>query len=507
MKSVLRVSEQRLLLFSVFVLSLCGIIYELVLGSLATYLLGNPVQQYSITIGFFLFSMGLGSWFSRFFVNDLLRTFITVEVTLGVVGGVSVALLSYLFSFETSYYLLHVFFLVAVGALVGLEIPLITRIMRSYGALRDVLASVLSLDYVGGLAGSLLFPLVLFPYAGRYLTSLAVGMMNVAVAIALIALVRYPGRRRVDYLYPVAALLVLAALAAGSDRMSGLLNKRLYFDDVVFSRRSAFQEIVLTRNGSDFRLYLDGSLQFSTIDEYRYHEMLVYPALLSCRATRKKVLVMGGGDGLAVRDVLKDPSVERVTLVELDPVMVSLARENSSFRRINNDSLRDPRVRVVTGDAFAYLARGAEKQDVIIADFPDPHDESISKLYSVEFYRMVKGALADGGVFVTQSTSPLMAREAFWCVQRTVETVFGAAQAYHAYVPSFGDWGFIMTPPADFRAMQMTPAPGWRFFSRDTFAQALHFPADSASAPARINTFNRPVIYTYYLKAWKYLDY
>ncbi|MBP7584316.1 MAG: polyamine aminopropyltransferase, partial [Spirochaetes bacterium] len=133
MKSVLRVSEQRLLLFSVFVLSLCGIIYELVLGSLATYLLGNPVQQYSITIGFFLFSMGLGSWFSRFFVNDLLRTFITVEVTLGVVGGVSVALLSYLFSFETSYYLLHVFFLIAVGTLVGLEIPLITRIMRSYG--------------------------------------------------------------------------------------------------------------------------------------------------------------------------------------------------------------------------------------------------------------------------------------------------------------------------------------------------------------------------------------
>lgn len=507
MKSGLRVSEQRLLLFSVFILSLCGIIYELVLGSLATYLLGNPVQQYSITIGFFLFSMGLGSWLSRFFVNDLLKTFILIEVSLGLVGGVSVALLTYLFSFETSYYFLHVFFLVAVGALVGLEIPLITRIMRGYGSLRDILASVLSLDYIGGLAGSLLFPLVLFPWVGRYLTSLAVGAVNVAVAISLVALVRYPGRRRVDYLYPVAALLLLVALAAGSDRMTGLLNKRLYFDDVVFSRRSAFQEIVLTRNGDDFRLYLDGSLQFSTIDEYRYHEMLVYPALLSCRAARKNVLVMGGGDGLAVRDVLKDPSVEKVTLVELDPVMVSLARENSSFRRINAGSLRDARVKVVTGDAFAYLAKDPGKHDVIIADFPDPHDESISKLYSVEFYRMVKRALAEGGVFVTQSTSPLFARETFWCIYRTVSEVFGPAQAYHAYVPSFGDWGFIMTPAAQPGMLEAPAAISFRHFSRDTFAQSLHFPADSSGITARVNTFNRPVVYTYYLKAWKYLDY
>lgn len=506
MKSGLRVAEQRLLLFSVFILSLCGIIYELVLGSLATYLLGNPVQQYSITIGFFLFSMGLGSFVSRYFVNNLLKTFIVIEVSLGLVGGFSVALLSYLFSFETSYYFLHVFFLTAVGVLVGLEIPLITRIMRNYGSLRDILAGVLSLDYIGGLAGSLLFPLVLFPYAGRYLTSLAVGALNVSVALALIVLVRYPGRRRVDFLYPAFVLAALVVLAVFSDQMTGLVNKRLYFDDVVFTRRSAVQEIVLTRNGDDFRLYLDGSLQFSTFDEYRYHEMLVYPALLACRAAKKKVLVMGGGDGLAVRDVLKDPSVEAVTLVELDPVIISLARENSSFRRINRDSLRDPRVTVVKGDAFAYLARGSSRFDVIIADFPDPHDESISKLYSVEFFRLVKRSLSPDGIFVTQSTSPYQAREAFWCIHGTVKSVFGAALPYHAYVPSFGDWGFIMAPPARWEAMEVPDTLRVKYFSPDTFAQARHFPSDSAGLPVRINTFNRPVLYTYYLKAWKYQD-
>jgi spermidine synthase len=504
----LGVFEQRLLLFSVFILSLCGIIYELVLGSLATYLFGNPVKQYSITIGFFLFSMGLGSYLSRYFVKDLLRNFIFIEVTLGLVGGVSVAVLTWLFSFELSYYLLHIFFLVLVGMLVGLEIPLITRIMKQYGSLKDILSNVLSLDYIGGLAGSLFFPLVLFPYAGRFLTSILVGAANVAVALIIMAAVKYPGKRRWDFTYPVAAVILLAVMAVFSDQMSGLLNRKLYFDDVVFSKRSDFQEIVLTRNSDDFRLYLDGSLQFSTQDEYRYHEMLVYPALFLCPADRQDVLVMGGGDGLAVRDVLKSPRVSRVILVELDPMMVRLAKENSSFRRINGDSLKDPRVTVVEGDAFAYLTGDPGRFHVIIADFPDPHDETISKLYSVEFFRMVKRALAPTGVFVTQSTSPLFAREAFWCIYSTVREVFGGAVPYHVYVPSFGDWGFVMASP---RELRETPEPPgtmkFRYFSREAYKQARYFPADSTVTESRTNTFNRPVLYTYYLRAWKQMDY
>ncbi len=508
MRNDLRVSEQRLLLFSVFILSLCGIIYELVLGSLATYLFGNPVKQYSITIGFFLFSMGLGSYLSRYIIKDLLRNFINIEVTLGLAGGVSVVVLTWLFSFELSYYLLHIFFLVLVGILVGLEIPLITRTLKQYGSLKDILSNVLSLDYIGGLAGSLFFPLVLFPYAGRFLTSILVGAVNVSVAVFIMALVRYPGRKRWDFIFPVAAIILLVGMAFLSDQMSGLLNRKLYFDDVVFSKRSDIQEIVLTRNSDDFRLYLDGSLQFSTQDEYRYHEMLVYPALFLCPADKQDVLVMGGGDGLAVRDVLKSPRVRKVTLVELDPMMIRLAKENSSFRRINGDSLLNPRVTVVEGDAFAYLAGDPGRFHVIIADFPDPHDETISKLYSVEFFRMVKRALTPDGVFVTQSTSPLFAREAFWCIYGTVRAVFGDAVPYHLFVPSFGDWGFVM---ASLREMGETPVPPgdmkFRYFSADAYKQARHFPADSDVIESRINTFNRPVLYTYYLRAWKQMDY
>ncbi len=498
-----RRTGESLLLFSVFIVSLCGIVYELVLGSLASYLLGNPVLQYSITIGFFMVAMGIGSYLSRFFSKNLLRTFIYIEVALGIFGGISVALLMFLFSFETSYYLLHVFFLLAIGVLVGLEIPLVTRILKNYGSLRDILARVLSLDYLGGLAGSLLFPLVLFPYAGRYLTCLAVGCINIGVALVLVIRMSFPSKAKWDYVIPVGSLVLLLVLAFSSDHMSGLLNRRLYFDDVVFAKRSKYQEIVLTRSEDDFRLYLDGSLQFSTYDEYRYHEMLVFPALCASRAENKEVLVMGGGDGLAVREVLKDAHVKKVVLVELDSAMIHLAKENSTFRRINANSLWDDRVKVVNGDAFKYLFESKEGFDVIIADFPDPHDETLSRLYSVEFYNVIKRSLRKGGVFVTQATSPFAARHAFWCIHGTAKEVFGSALPYHCYVPTFGDWGFVMAPAFE---IETTKDMRVRYFSSKTFMNAQHFPADSSGIKTRVNTFNNPVLYTYYLKGWKNAD-
>jgi spermidine synthase len=500
----LKIAEQRIVLFSVFFLSQCGIIYELVLGSLATYLLGNPVQQYSITIGFFLSSMGLGSFLSRYLSKNLLKNFIAIEVMLGFAGGISVLVLSYLFSFSASYYLLHVFFLIIIGTLVGLEIPLVTRILKRYGALKDILSNVLTLDFLGGLAGSLLFPLLLFPLLGRVLTSIIIGGINIAVALVIIIKIDYEKKRTTDMVTPVMIILLLAALAGFSGQINNVLQKRLYYDDIVFSRRSHYQEIVLTRNDDDFRLYLDGSLQFSSVDEYRYHEMLVFPPLLLSPGTDKRVLVLGGGDGIAVRELLKYPGT-RITLVELDPAMLDLARHDSSLRRVNGDSLNNPRVHVIVGDAYAYLRKGVKKFDLIIADFPDPHDETISKLYTVEFFRLAREALGKGGIFVTQATSPFFAREAFWCINNTMKKGFRFVVPYHVYVPSFGDWGFNMAfdDPCDISMIRQS-YPGLRYYSRTSFEQARHFPSDSAPVDTEVNSFNRPVLYTYYLKGWKY---
>jgi len=507
-KDNLNKNEQRILLFSVFVLSLCGIIYELVLASLATYLFGNPVQQYSITIGVFLSSMGLGSYLSRFITKNLVKVFIVIEVILGLVGGLSVVILNYLFSFSSSFYILHLFLLIVIGALVGLEIPLITRILRKYGALKDILSNVLTLDYIGGLAGSLLFPLLLFPFFGRFLTSITVGLVNIIVALIVIARVRYPEKRVSDYILPAASAVIMVLLIINSHWLSAFIQNRMYYDDIVFSKRSKYQEIVLTRNGADFRLYLDGSLQFSTSDEYRYHEMLVYPALFQREGKSKNVLVLGGGDGLAVRELLKSQSAATVTLVELDPVMIDLATNNSTISHINGNSLSNPVVKVITGDAYEFLIKNRKPFDLIIADFPDPHDETIAKLYTEQFFKLVKRSLRQDGVFVTQSTSPLSAREAFWCINKTMRKVFKNVLPYHIYVPSFGSWGFNMASQTVLSDEPVLKGKGeFRYFSISAFKSAVYFPADSGFIDTEINTFNRPVLYRYYLKGWKNSDY
>lgn len=500
-------AEQKILLLSIFVVSLCGIIYELVLGSLATYLLGDPVVQYSITIGFFLSSMGIGSFISRFVQKNLVRVFVMTEVLLGLFGGISVLTLNYMFSFSRGYYFLHVFFLMVIGALVGMEIPLLTRILKQYGSLKTVISNVLSIDYIGGLAGSLLFPLILFPVAGRFVTSLVIGIVNLGVAFIVVVFVSYERKRITDYFAPVIAACILIFALAYSGEITKALQSRLYADDIVFSKRSKYQEIVLTRDNDDFRLFLDGSIQFSTSDEYRYHEMLVHPPLDCVPKENKNILVMGGGDGLAVRELLTRKDVAHITLVELDPLMIDLATKNGTFLRINKGSLLDKRVNVVIGDAFTFCANHAQKQfDVIIADFSDPHDETISKLYSVEFYRLVKHVLSSGGVFITQSTSPLFAREAFWCIERSAAAVFAFTLPYHINVPSFGDWGFVVA--ADFNPLNTYKAidQNMRFYTEETFMAAQHFEKDDSMIPVKVSTFDMPVVYRYYIKGWKYAE-
>lgn len=502
-QDLLTVREERLLLFSVFFLSLCGIIYELVLGSLATYLLGNPVMQYSLTIGVFLSSMGLGSYLSRFLTGDLLSLFVRIEIALGAVGGLAVVILNILYAPAVWFHMLLMFFLIVIGTLVGLEVPLLTRILRRSGSLKDILSNVLTLDYMGGLAGSLLFPLLLFPFMGRFMTSIIMGMTNILVAWVIVIQIDYVRKNMVDRVLPLVLVASLGILAFQSEAVTAWFEDRIYREDVIFSRNTPFQKIVLTRNGEEFRLYLDGALQFSTFDEYRYHEMLVHPALTNSYHGRGDVLVLGGGDGLVMREVLKHP-VRSATLVELDPVMIDLAKNNSTLKQLNRGSLNDKRVKVIAGDAWKFLSKGESgRYDVIIADFPDPHDETIAKLYSREFYRLCRRRLREGGIFVTQSTSPLFAREAFWSIHRTLEEVFHDVQPYHLYIPTFGDWGFNLafsTPST----LNPGSCPGTcRYYSQEQFLSSRIFPADTQELEVKVNTLNLPVVFRYYIQGWK----
>jgi spermidine synthase len=493
------------LVVATFVAGLCSIVYELLIGTVSSYFLGDSVLQFSITIGLFMAAMGMGSFLSRHLGADVLARFVAVEIALGLLGGLSAPALYAAYAFTDLYYPAMVVFIVAIGGLTGLEIPMLVLVMRRVFTLEVNLSNILSLDYLGALAATLLFPFVLLPMLGTFRSAMAVGAINVVVALLVLrsfrAEIAAAQRRRQAW----GAVLGLVLLVAGFCFAPQLLkpwHDAVYDDQVLFTRQTQYQKIVVTRGRGDVRLYLNENLQFSSVDEYRYHEALVHPALATA-PHRASVLLLGGGDGLAVREILKYPDVAQVTVVDIDPEMTRLGRELPLLRRFNLDSLSDPRVRVVNTDAFVYLDQEVALYDVILADLPDPSSVALARLYSREFYEMVGQRLARTGVFVTQATSPFFAQQAFWCIHDTVHAAGFQTWPYHAYVPSFGDWGFVMAARVRFAPAGAEVKVPVRFLDRDTLARMFVFERDIRASDGHVSTLDAPLVLGDYLEGWK----
>ncbi len=492
------------LLFSVFVIAACGIVYELMIATVSSYLLGDSIYQFSVTIGLFLTSMGVGSFLSRGLRRNLLLTFIAIELLIGAVGGGSTLLLYYTYGAARSVYQPTMYLVIAtIGILMGLEIPVLTRLLSDRFVLRVNIANVLSFDYLGGLIGSLAFPLLLLPYLGLIRTALVVGMLNVGVAAAvLVAHWRELPERVYAGILTAAILGMLGAGIAMSAQLWDSLEQQLYRDPVVYSEQTPYQHITVTEWRDDLRLFLDGNLQFSSLDEYRYHESLVHPAMAMAR-DRSEVLVLGGGDGLAVREILKWPDVKQVTLVDLDPEMVALFRSRPSLTALNGGSLSDPRVKVVNADAFKFLEDARGFYGVIIGDLPDPRNENLQKLYTQEFYRLAARRLSATGVFVTQATSPYFAAKAFWCIYASMEQAWPQLLPYHANVPAFGDWGFIIASTSVLNVDAAQVPVSTRFLDQRTLRSLFVFPADMPRQSLQPNSLIQPVLPAYYREGWQ----
>ncbi|MEY8689403.1 MAG: polyamine aminopropyltransferase [Leptothrix sp. (in: b-proteobacteria)] len=483
------------LLASVFLIAACGLVYELAAGALASYLLGDSVLQFSTVIGTYLFAMGLGSWLSRFVEHQLVAVFLRVELLVGLVGGLMPAALFASYNLlpagaQPVFRVLLYFLVLLVGALVGLEIPLVMRILkRQFSiryALKDLVSQVLTFDYLGALVVALAFPLLLVPQLGLIRTGVAFGLLNAGVAVCALWLFRGELRRwRAHALACVAVVGVLVGALLAADQLTSWAEDRFYGDRVIYKANSDYQRIVVTGGPAGIRLFLNGNLQFHERDEYRYHEALVHPAL-AAHGAPKRVLVLGGGDGLAVREILKYPAVEQVTLVELDPHMTQLFAEQPRLRGLNHDALRDARVRLVNADAFGWLEQQDDFWDVIVIDFPDPSSYAIGKLYSTSFYQVVDQHLAAGGYAVVQTTSPLIARQSFWTVAATLEAVGLTTTPYHAHVPSFGEWGFIIASRRPWRLPSALPAD-LRFLTLTGLPALMDFPPDMARVAAEPN--------------------
>ncbi|MCA9566536.1 MAG: polyamine aminopropyltransferase [Myxococcales bacterium] len=490
--------QAAVLLCSIFLVALCGIAYELIIGTVSSYLVGDSVYQFSVTIGLFMFAMGVGSYLTKRVEHDLLGVFVRIEIVLAAVGGVSGVLLFMVFPFYALYQPTMYTLIIVVGALVGAEIPLLTRMLASRESLQDSIANVLSLDYVGALVGSVSFPLLLLPSLGLFRASFAIGLLNAAVALVNVLLFKNLERRGRLLAGSVGVTVFLVLLTVFSTAITRYAEGQLFYDRIVYRVHTPYQRVVLTQNELDgeIRLFLDGHIQFAAHDEYRYHEALVHPAM-SAPGPRARVLVLGGGDGLAARELLKYPDVERIDLVDIDAAVTALSRENAILAGINEHSMDDPRVVVHNTDAFGYVRETDQRWDRVIIDLPDPHNEVLTKLYSKEFYVMLRSRLEPHAVIVAQSSSPFHTPQVFWGIGRTMEAAGFHPYAYQIMVPAFGQWGFQIAgvsgePPHtfDFSGLDL------HFLSNEVMQAAQVFAVDEQAPPdTRVNSIFEPTLY------------
>ena len=496
-----------LLFLNVFIIATCGLVYELLAGTLASYVLGDSVTQFSLVIGFYLSAMGAGAFFSRLLDRDLARRFLDVELAVALVGGLSAPALFIAFGRLQAFAPVLYGVVISIGILVGLELPLLMRLLAGQMEFKDLVSRVLTFDYVGALVASLLFPLLFVPRLGLVRTSLLMGMLNAGVALGGSHLLApWLGRRGPLAVRVRGGLVLLLLLAAfiKADWLSRLAEEELYADEIVFTQTTPYQRIVVTSSRAGrFQLFLNGNLQFSSADEYRYHEALVHPAM-EAAAAGHRVLILGGGDGLALREVLAHPEVQQVTLVDLDPAMTRLAAQLRPLRQLNRASMSDPRVRVVNEDALVWLGDAPRGWDVVIVDFPDPNSFALGKLYTTRFYRLVRRALAPGGAVAVQATSPLFARRSFWCIVATMRAAGFTVHPYHTAVPSFGVWGFALARAEPFDPPMHAPAGlHLRYLDDSAMAALFRFPADMAPVAVDINQLDDQMLVRYYESEWR----
>jgi spermidine synthase len=499
------------LLFSVFCVAVCGLIYELLAGTVSSYLMGDSVYQFSIVIGVFVSSMGFGSYLTRFLDKKLPDRFVLIELIIGVLGGYSAAILFYAFAVVENY--TPVLFLVtfSLGALIGLEIPVVIRILKDISSLKINVSNVFTVDYIGALFASILFPIILVPKLGLMRTAFLFGLINIGVGcLGLYAFKDIIKERKQLFLVAIFSIILIALGLVNSSRVSSYLEDRLYQDEIIFSHQTPYQKIVVTRANDQIRMFIDGSIQFNSRDEYRYHESLVHPAMATANK-RDNILIIGGGDGMAVREVLKYKDVKSVTLVDIDKVITDLFKTNKLLSQLNDGALSDKKVKIVNQDGWKFLETSKDWFDVVIVDLPDPDNFSLSKLYSRSFYKLLCKHLTASGIIVTQATSPLYSREAFWCIFHTLSSIDSPmdvneklfTQAYHVYVPSFGEWGFVMASISPIQWDHMEFTVPTKFFSQSTADEMIQFPNDIKLVETDINTIDTHKVIAYYEKGWE----
>lgn len=550
-----------------------GLIYEYVLSTVFTYQLGSSIEQFSVTIGIMFVMMGIGGLVQPKLQGPLPLYFIMAELVLVLLGGFAPIALQWAFAeMQSNFALVKFAYPALIGLLIGVEIPLAMRINEQFQQnLSKNIASTWAWDYIGGAVGVIAWIWMLHHYVPITYISFYVAVANLAVAILSLVFFWYMGllprcSSRVFSILTILAV-VFATLfgAANVDSWGKVIGQKLYDDPIVFQTTTKYQHIVLTEGkhpqdpvGKNYQLFLNGNKQFASADERIYHEHLVHPAM-NMAATRKRVLVLGGGDGLAVREILKYKDVEHITLVDLDPGMIELATSNEIMRQLNNNAFGDARVytdlkgvtdtgdtrevhmdtgqvknvncqevtkdgqdvadcdgdpitqkvadvNIYTLDADKFVSARTEPYDIVIVDLPDPNSVELAKLYSQEFYAKVKRTMSPDGMVVVQATSPYHAKETYLCILRTMAAAGLNVLPYHANVPSFGEWGWILGSPSlrSTELLELTkdlepfPVETKEVNAINMTGATIFNKGQLQSRNTQISTLMEPVVHSYY---------
>ncbi len=549
----MNISASFILYLTTFIMGGCGIAYEYTLSRVAADILGNSARQWALVIGAMMFCMGIGADLQKRLDDKLLLDkFIAAEILLGVLGGLGPLTLLFTYGLAPAYYIIIQYtFICSIGLLLGFELPLIARLNSAYTQqLKINLGKVLKMDYIGALAGALLWVFLLPRFFTLIESAYVLGLLNLSAAAILLIYFRSEITLKSRlWLFFIAALMILSVSFYNARTWTAKAEQYLYRDRIIFSKTTRYQHIVLTRSrAQEICCYINGSLQFNSADEHIYHENLVHPAF-TLVANPRRILILGGGDGMAAREILKYESVKEIVLCDLDPEMTDLARTDPILTRLNHNSLSSAKIKILQNhdlkelpekdqilvtnqkkrfgsrpelvaevtiinlDAAALLENLAGKFDVIIIDFPDPNNEELAKLYSRTFYRRLADRLAIDGIFVQQATSPFHAREAFLCVGRTIRASGLSAIPYHDNVPSFGEWGWWLGGHHErWSATDLKKGlkkiheikVETRYLSPEMIHASLDFGKDQLiSGEQEINTLVNHKIFTYYLEGWQ----
>ena len=488
------------LLFGTFLIAISGLVYQLIDSTLSSYLLGDSIYHFSLVIGLFMSSMGIGAWLSRFIETKLEHAFVNLQLLIALLGGFSAFILFVAFAYIDNYDAFLYLLTISLGSMLGIEIPLIIRILKENFSLKTNISNVFTVDYIGALFASLLFPLVLVPKLGLMQTSFLFGLLNLFVGtISWYIFRELLGKKYLLYLLTVFVILLTGFWQ--SSQLTTMIENKLYRNNIIYSTQTPYQKIVITANKNRIQCYINGAIQFDSIDEHRYHESLVHPVMLHTKK-HENVLIIGGGDGMALREVLKYDDVKKITLVDLDPAMTKLFKEHETLSQLNDNAYDNALVTVVNQDAWKFIETATVLYDVIILDLPDPNNLSLSRLYSKSFYKALNKQLSRSGAMVTQASSPMFTKKAFWSIEKTMQTTGLETKAYHTYVPSFGEWGFVMASkfPIHFEALE--PMERLKYLNQDVLKRMSIFEKDISKVEVEANKLSNHKLIEYYDAGW-----